>query len=168
MSTCVFFFSSTLIEIDCTVYVANICRTWKVEMSKYQHMSREGGKKNEKKTFRQLQPHRRKSMIHHPQLQSSIAPPILPSSPPPLLPKPAIKLLLPQLSIHLIMRLAHPPPKLRPTAQPRLITPTRMRHPRLEIIRAHPARVQPREQLEKPLHVPLLLRGCFLGVCRCH
>lgn len=78
---------------------------------------------------------------------SSFTPTILPPSSPPLLPKPTIKLLLPKLPINLIMRLAHPPPKLLPTLQFGLIPSTRMRHPCLEIIRTYPARVQLREEL---------------------
>lgn len=46
---------------------------------------------------------------------------ILPSCPPPLLPLITIKRLLPQLHIHIVMRLAHPPPKLIPTPHPYLL-----------------------------------------------
>lgn len=69
---------------------------------------------------------------------SRITPSILPTRPPPLLPLPTIKLLLPQLHINRIMRLAHPLPKLAATADARGIN----FHPFLKILGAHPARVQ--------------------------
>ena len=97
----------------------------------------------------------------------SITPPILPPSPPPLLPKPTIKLLLPQLPIHLIMRLTHPRPEILPPTQPRLIPPRRLRHPRPEVIRAHPARVQAREEREEAAHLGLLLGAGFRWVGGC-
>lgn len=67
--------------------------------------------------------------------EDSITASILPPRPPPLLPLPAIKLLLSQLPINLIMRLTHPFPKLVSTLRPHLI----LRHPDLEIGRADPA-----------------------------
>ena len=97
----------------------------------------------------------------------SITPPILPPSPPSLLPKPTIKLLLPQLPIHLIMRLAHPRPEILPPTQPRLIPTRRLSHPRPEVIRAHPARVQAREEREEAAHLGLLLSAGFRWVSGC-
>lgn len=99
---------------------------------------------------------------------TSITPTILPPRPPPLLPKPTIKLLLPQLPVNLIMRLTHPPPKLLPPTQLRLIPPTRVRHPRPEIVRAHPARVQLGKEPQEALHVLLVLCGGLFGVCGGH
>lgn len=99
---------------------------------------------------------------------NSITPPILPPRPPPLLPKPTIKLRLPQLPINLIMRLTHPPSKLLPPAKLGLVIPTRVRHPALEIIRAYPARIQSGEKFQEPAHILLLLCVCFLWVCCCH
>lgn len=101
---------------------------------------------------------------HRPSKYKSITPPILPPSPPPLLPKPTIKFLLPQLPIHLIMRLTHPRPEIRPPPQPRLITSTRLRHPVPEIIRTHPAGVQARENLQERPHLALLFLRRLHGV----
>ena len=105
--------------------------------------------------------------LNIPRINQSITPPILPPSPPPLLPKPTIKLLLPQLPIHLIMRLTHPRPEILPAPQPRLIPSRRLGHPRPEVIRAHPAGIQAREEREEGAHFGLLLRAGFGGVGGC-
>lgn len=97
----------------------------------------------------------------------SITPPIPPPRPPPLLPKPTIKLPLPQLPIHLIMRLTHPHPKFSPPAQPRLVASARLRHPRTEVVRAYPAGVESGEDGEEGAHVGLLDGGCGCGVSCC-
>lgn len=52
------------------------------------------------------------------------------------------------------MRLTHPRPKLAPPRQPRPIP--ILRHPRAEIVRTHPARVQPRERAQERAHLALL------------
>ena len=88
-------------------------------------------------------------IVHFSTRSSRITPPILPPRPPPLLPLPTIKLLLPQLDINRIMRLAHPLPKLAATANARCID----LHPVLEVLGAHPARVQLAERAQE--------RGCL-------
>lgn len=88
----------------------------------------------------------------------SITPPIPPPTPPPLLPPPALKLPLPQLPIDLVMRLAHPPAQRLPPLHPRPVAPRP--HPRLEILRARPARVQARKEGQELLHLGLLGGGC--------
>ena len=80
-------------------------------------------------------------------VNESITPPIPPSVPPPLLPRPTVKLALAQLPINLVMGPAHPQPKLLPSTHPRLIL--RPDHPILEILRAHPARIQLGEEGEE-------------------
>lgn len=57
------------------------------------------------------------------------------------------------------MRLTHPPPKIRSPPQPRPIPPTRLRHPGPEVIRAYPAWVKLREDVQERAHFVL-----FLGV----
>lgn len=54
------------------------------------------------------------------------------------------------------MRLAHPPSQPVPSLHPRLVPLDR--HPRPEIVRAHPARIQLREQREELAHLGLLRR----------
>lgn len=103
--------------------------------------------------------------FHHQTRRVLITTPILPTRPPPLLPKSAIKLLLAQLPIDLIMRLAHPIPKIVPPPQSRPIS--LLRHPRLEVLCARPARVQPREEAEETAHLALLFLGCGLRVHGC-
>ena len=76
-------------------------------------------------------------------LPQSIASSVLPPCPPSLLPPRTLKLLLAQLPIDLIMRLAHPPPQPRPSFNPRLVPP--FPHPLLEILCACPARIQTRK-----------------------
>lgn len=71
-----------------------------------------------------------------------ITPPILPSRPPSFFPLGAIEFLLAQFLIYFIMRLAHPISKLRSTLETRRIKPARMVHPRAEVIRTDPTRVQ--------------------------
>lgn len=86
----------------------------------------------------------------------SATPPIPRPSPPPLLQahRPTIKRLLPQLDIDLIMRLTHPthqpPPPRQPLSLKRILPPP---HPRLEILRAVPARVEPAEQGQELFHL---------------
>jgi hypothetical protein len=92
---------------------------------------------------------------------SRITPPILPPRPPPFLPPRTIKTLLPQLFINRIMRLAHPRAKLAPIADPWRV----LRHPALEVLGAHPARVQLAERGEEGLGFGLELRGGLCGVC---
>lgn len=96
-----------------------------------------------------------------------IAPPILPPIPPPLLPKSTVKNRLAQLLIHLIMRLAHPPPKLLPPTDLRLVAPRGLSHPVPEILSAHPAGIQLREDVQEGAHLGLLGLGCGVGVCGC-
>lgn len=88
-------------------------------------------------------------IMHFSTTSSRITPPVLPPRPPPLLPLPTIKLLLPQLDINRIMCLAHPLPKLAATANARCID----LHPVLEVLGAHPARVQLAERAQE--------RGCL-------
>ena len=52
------------------------------------------------------------------------------------------------------MRLAHPAPQPLPPLHARLVAPPR--HPRPEVVRAHPTRVQRREQAQELPHVGLL------------
>lgn len=94
-----------------------------------------------------------------------ITPPILPPVPPPLLPKPTIKHRLSQLPIHLIMCLTHPPSKLLPASDLRLVAPTWLGHPISEILSAHPAGVQLRKDVQKGAHFGLLGWSCGVGVC---
>jgi hypothetical protein len=61
------------------------------------------------------------------------------------------------------MRLAHPPPKLIPAARAHLIP----LHESLEILRAHPARVQLAQQPHEGLDIGLLARRRTLRVLRC-
>lgn len=90
------------------------------------------------------------------QQNKSLTPSIPPPLPPPLLPKPTIKLTLPQLAIHLIMRPTHPIPEFLPSTQPRLVLPTRLRHPSPEVLRTHPAWIQLREYPQELAHLGLL------------
>ena len=93
---------------------------------------------------------------------ASSAPPIPPPILPPLPPPRAVKLGLPQLAIHIVMRAAHP------AAQPLL--PRRVDglapHPGPEVVGAHPARVQPAEEREEAGHVGALRGRGLLGVGR--
>lgn len=98
----------------------------------------------------------------------SVAPPILPPSPPPFFPEPTIKLLLAEFPIDLIMRLTHPRSKVRPSAEPRLVAPTGIRHPLPEILRAPPTRIQPGEEPQERAHLALLLLRGLFGVCSGH
>jgi hypothetical protein len=100
-------------------------------------------------------------VMHFSTTSSRITPPILPPRPPPLLPLPTIKLLLPQLNINRIMRLAHPLPKLAATAHARCID----LHPLLEVLGAHPARVQLAERAQERGCLGLQRRFGLLGVC---
>ena len=90
---------------------------------------------------------------HFVQKGSSITTSIPPPSPPPLLPLTTIKTPFSQLDIDSIMRLAHPPPELVPITDLRLIA---LLHPRLEIVRANPARIQLTEQAYELFHFGLL------------
>lgn len=83
----------------------------------------------------------------------STTPPILPPCPPPLLPLTTIKHLLPQLPIHLVMRLAQPAAKLIPAPRLDLLFP----QIGLEILGADPARVEFRKEMHKVLQIGLLL-----------
>lgn len=100
------------------------------------------------------------------QANFSITAPIIPTRPPPLLPARAIKHLLAQLTIHLIMRLAQPRPKVAATAHPRRIAVRRQ--PGAEVGRTRPARIQPRERMHKRRRIALLSDRRSLGVCCCH
>ena len=84
---------------------------------------------------------------------SLIAAPILPPGPPPLLPLPAIKRRLPKLPVHLVVRLAQPIPKVIPAAGPNLPP----LHVLLEVLGAHPARVELGEEAHEALQLRLLL-----------
>jgi len=94
-------------------------------------------------------------------LNLEITPPILPPRPPPLLPLLTIKLLLPQLLIHSIMRLAHPLPKLVPRTDSRCV----LLHPLLEVFGAHPAWVQFAKCGEEGFGFGLQLGRWVRGVC---
>lgn len=85
---------------------------------------------------------------------SPTAPIPRPLRPPPLPHLAAIKLLLPQFPIDLIVRLTHPPPQPLPPFGPGLIP--RPPHPVPEILRAMPARVQLGEQGQELGHLGLL------------
>lgn len=94
---------------------------------------------------------------HHSHLRSnsppsSITTPILPPRPPPLLPPPAVKLGLPQLPIHLVVRLAQPGPERVPALRPHLP----LLHVPLEVLGAHPARVELGEEAHEAREVGLL------------
>lgn len=104
---------------------------------------------------------------HDDRITQSIASPILPPGPPPLLPEAAVKLLLPQLAIDGVVRLAHPVAELGAAGEPRLVAPSRLVHPRAEIVRAHPARVQAREEVQERAHLGLLLGRGRRRVCGC-
>lgn len=88
-------------------------------------------------------------------LNHLIAAPVLPPGPPPLLPLPAIKRRLPQLPVHLVVGLAQPVPKLVPAARPNLPP----LHVLLEVLGAHPARVELGEEAHEALELRLLLWG---------
>lgn len=98
------------------------------------------------------------------QTHNLITPSIPPAIPPPLLPKRTIKLLLPQLNIHRVMRPTHPPSKPLLRLQCLLHIAALFFHPRLEILRAHPAGVQLREQAEECGCLFLVGRGGLRGV----
>lgn len=66
------------------------------------------------------------------------------------------------------MRLTHPRPELGAPTQPRLVAPTRLRHPGAEVVCAHPARVEAAEEAQEGLHVGLLLGRGAGGVGGCH
>lgn len=88
--------------------------------------------------------------------------PILPPGPPPFLPPPAIEHVLAKFDIDSVMRLAHPPPKLFATADPRRISVTA--HPLLEVPRAVPAWVQLREGRHESAGLRLQGRRGVCGV----
>ena len=103
--------------------------------------------------------------VHHTVLfsitSSRITPPILPPCPPPLFPFPTIKFLFPQLHIDRVMRLAHPLPKFAATADARCVD----LHPLLEVLGAHPARVQLAERAQERGCLSLQRMLWFLRVC---
>lgn len=102
--------------------------------------------------------HRRK----HSSPLASIAPAILPPRPPPLLPQLAVELGLPQLPVHVVVRVAEPRAELPPAPHhgppPRDVV--------LEVLGAGPARVQPGEEAHEAQEVGLLLARGRLRVLR--
>ena len=90
---------------------------------------------------------------------------ILPPIPPSLLPLRTVKLGLPQLHIHRIMRPAHPKPKHILAFHPRRIA--RLRHPVPKVVGAHRARVKLREEGEELLRFRLECRRGGVGVGGC-
>ena len=101
------------------------------------------------------------SLIHS--SHASITAPILPPGPPSFLPLITIKGFFPQLHIHRVVRLAHPPPEFVPIAYFRLVP---IFHPRAEVIRAHPAGINFAEQPDELLRLGLLHGGRVLWVVR--
>lgn len=87
---------------------------------------------------------------------NSVASAILPPRPPALIPTRAVKLGLPQLPVDVVVSAAQPLRKLVPAVHLRPLP----RHVALEILGAHPARVQLGEEPDKAQQVRLLpLRG---------
>lgn len=100
-------------------------------------------------------------LISHPSVpRTLITSPIPPPRPPSLLPPPTIKLLLPQLPINLVVRLAHPPPQPLPPFHPRLVP--LFLNPGLEVLGADPAGIDFGEEREERAHFALLC-GCGTG-----
>ncbi|PBP26003.1 uroporphyrinogen-III synthase HemD, partial [Diplocarpon rosae] len=70
---------------------------------------------------------------------------ILPPCPPSLFPLRTVELFFSKFLVNVIVRLAHPLPKLLSAFRPDLV----LRHPHLEILSTYPARIQGREQSQK-------------------
>jgi hypothetical protein len=102
--------------------------------------------------------------ITAPSTHLSPTPPVTPPRPPPLLPPLAVKGRLPQLGIHLVVRLAKPPPKVVPRAHPRRVA----RYPRAKVLGARPARVQPRQRVHQRPRAPLVPQARLGRVLRRH
>lgn len=94
----------------------------------------------------------------------SVTSPVLPPCPPPLLPLGAVKYRLPQFDIDIVVSVAQPFPKFSATARSYGV----FSYVILEVFGAYPARVEPREELDKTNDVVLLRFAGRSGVCGCY